>query len=148
MDYYFVSEAEFEAEVARGEFLEHARVHGNLYGTHRRLVEEQVAAGKTVILDIDVQGARQVRAKGVEGLFLFLMPPSLRELERRLRVRATDAEEIIQERLAVAAGEMAEASTFDATLVNDDLDLAEAQLVSLLQEGRDRHQPLPPPTAP
>ena len=140
MDYYFVSEAEFEAEVARGEFLEHARVHGNLYGTHRRLVEEQVAAGKTVILDIDVQGAAQVRASGTDAAFVFVLPPSFEVLEQRLRSRGTDSEDVIAGRLAVARSEMSQADLFDHRIINDVLDTATEEFVAAIAAERHRRR--------
>jgi len=137
-DYNFVDLADFEARMARGEFLEHALVHGNRYGTHRHSVEALVQAGSVVLLDIDVQGARQVRASGADAVFVFLLPPSMEELEARLRGRGTDTEDVINGRLAVARAEIAEAPTFDYRIVNDDLDRSEAEFLAVVHDERQQ----------
>ncbi|HVN43047.1 MAG TPA: guanylate kinase [Steroidobacteraceae bacterium] len=123
-DYFFVSHAEFERMVAAGEFLEHARVFDNCYGTARRQVEQSLAAGQDLILEIDWQGAAQVRRALPECRSVFILPPSRAELERRLRGRATDAEEVIERRLREAAAEMAHWREFDYVVVNDDFSSA------------------------
>ena len=138
VDYHFVPAADFQARLDRREFLEHARVHGNLYGTYRPKVEERVGAGGVVLLDIDVQGARQVRASGIDAVFLFVLPPSFDELERRLRGRGTDADDVIARRLGIARREMAEAPWFDYLVVNDDLDRATADFLSVVRAERLR----------
>ncbi len=106
--YHFVSKEKFEKGIADGKFLEHATVHGNLYGTSIRAVQNVAASGKCCILDIDVQGARQVRKQSnqIRAIFVFLKPPSLEELEKRLRGRGTESEDQIQTRLATTKGEM------------------------------------------
>ena len=108
-DYFFVTGEEFESMAARGEFLEHARVFDNRYGTARGQVESALAAGRNLILEIDWQGARQVRRAMPECVSIFILPPSRAELERRLRGRGTDAEEVIQRRLHDAASDMTQA---------------------------------------
>jgi guanylate kinase len=135
-DYFFIESADFEARIARGEFLEHARVHGKLYGTERAQVERLVQDGATVILDIDVQGARQVRASGADAVFVFLLPPSMEVLESRLRGRGTDGDEVIAGRLGIAQKEMAEAPWFDYLLVNETLDLTVATFDALIEAER------------
>ncbi|MCO4772419.1 MAG: guanylate kinase [Deltaproteobacteria bacterium] len=137
-DYYFVAPEQFDEMVAQGEFLEHATVHTNSYGTHRRQVESMAEGGSVVVLDIDVQGAAQVRATGADILFIFILPPSVAELERRLRSRATDSEKVIAGRLAVARSEMAQAGLFDYVVVNDDLDVAASDLDAILRAERLR----------
>eukprot|EP00892_Ulva_mutabilis_P002089 jgi/Ulvmu1/11881/UM081_0039.1 len=131
--YHFVTREAMERDIAAGRFLEHAEVHGNLYGTSTAAVHAVAAAGNCAILDIDVQGARQVRAgpHGGHALLLFVAPPSLDELERRLRGRGTETEERVQRRLANAVAEMAaseEPGFVDAVIVNDDLDAAYSRL--------------------
>lgn len=137
IDYFFVDVPEFEARLARGEFLEHATVHGNLYGTLRSHVLEEVASGAVILLDIDVQGAAQVRASGVDATFVFILPPSFEVLATRLRNRGTDEPEVIERRLAVARSEMAEADWFDHRVVNDDLQTAAGEFVEILEQCRE-----------
>jgi guanylate kinase len=127
-DYFFVGRDEFERMVANGEFLEHARVFDNYYGTARRPVEEALAAGQDLILEIDWQGAAQIRHALPECISIFILPPSRPELERRLRGRGTDAEEVIQRRLRDAASDMTHWREFDHVVVNDDFGQALAQL--------------------
>jgi guanylate kinase len=127
-DYFFVGRDEFERMVAGGEFLEHARVFDNCYGTARRQVEQALAAGQDLILEIDWQGAAQVRTALPECISVFILPPSRPELERRLRGRGTDAEEVIQRRLRDAASDMAHWREFDHIVVNDRFDQALAEL--------------------
>ena len=123
-DYFFVSRDEFERMVAGGEFLEHARVFDNFYGTARRQVEASLAAGQDLILEIDWQGAQQIRRAMPECESIFILPPSRAELERRLRGRGTDAEETILRRLRDAASDMGHWSEFGYVVVNDDFDAA------------------------
>lgn len=130
--YQFVDEAEFDRLVAAGEFLEYAVVHGRAkYGTLRRPVREQLAAGRSVLLEIDLQGARLVRAAMPEALFVFLAPPSWAELERRLVGRGTESAAERQARLDTARVELAARGEFDVTIVNDDVRRASEELVSL-----------------
>ncbi len=131
-DYFFVERDEFERMVAAGEFLEHAQVFDNRYGTSRRVVEEALAAGQDLILEIDWQGARQVRAALPECVSIFVLPPSRDELERRLRGRGTDSEEVIQRRLRDAATDMTHWDEFDYVVVNDDFDRALTELRAIV----------------
>ena len=127
-DYFFVDHGEFERMVAAGEFLEHARVFDHRYGTARGPVERALAAGQDLILEIDWQGAAQVRAALPECVSIFILPPSRAELERRLRGRGTDAEDVIRRRLRDAASDMAHWREFDHVVVNDDFTTALDQL--------------------
>ncbi|MBF1999227.1 MAG: guanylate kinase [Synechococcales cyanobacterium C42_A2020_086] len=123
-DYIFVTRAEFERMVAQGELLEWAEFAGNGYGTPRRPVEEQIRQGKWVVLEIELQGARQIRQTFPSAFRIFILPPSLRELEYRLRHRAQDSEEAIVRRLERAKTEVNAADEFDIQIINDDLDKA------------------------
>ncbi len=141
MHYLFVTPEEFDRMVDAGEMLEWAVVHGrNRYGTPRRPVEEKLAAGVPVLLEIDLQGARQVReatqAAGLEALFVFLAPPSFDELVRRLVGRGTEDEEERTRRLETARVELACENEFDVTIVNDDVHRATDELVSVMGVGR------------
>ncbi len=138
VDYHFVAAEEFERRLADREFLEHARVHGNLYGTHGPQVRDRVGAGGVVLLDIDVQGARQVRASGIDAVFLFVLPPSQAELERRLNQRGTDSADVIARRLGIAQREMAEAPWFHYLVVNDDLERATGDFLAVVRAERVR----------
>jgi guanylate kinase len=128
-EYHFVSVAQFKQLVARGEFLEHARVFDNFYGTARGFVEEQLRQGHDVILEIDWQGAQQVRRAMPQCVSIFILPPSRRALAERLTRRATDSAEIIARRLADATADMSHYREFDYVIVNDDF----AQAVSDLR---------------
>ena len=131
-DYFFVTRDEFERMVAAGEFLEHARVFDNCYGTSRRQVEQSLEAGQDLILEIDWQGARQIRRALPECISIFILPPSRAELERRLRGRGTDADDVIRRRLRDAAGDMGHWSEFGYVVVNDDFQLALDQLAAIV----------------
>ena len=124
VDYHFVSMEKFKQMVAAGEFVEWAEVHGNCYGTARKVIEEACSRGDDILLDIDVQGAAQLRAGGLDGVYIFILPPNLAELRRRLVGRNSDSEEVISRRLNNAGGEIAEAGNFDYLVVNSDLDQA------------------------
>ncbi|MFI2752040.1 guanylate kinase [Cellulomonas sp. P22] len=131
--YHFVSPAEFDGMVERGEMLEWAVVHGrNRYGTPRRPVEDHLAAGEPVLLELDLQGARQVRASMPEARFIFLAPPSWDELVRRLVGRGTEDAEERERRLATARVELAAEPEFDHVIVNDDVRRATDELVRLM----------------
>jgi guanylate kinase len=130
--YFFLSRECFEQQVQEGGFLEWAEFAGNLYGTPRGPVETQLAAGRPVLLEIELEGARQVRSSFPAGFQLFIKPPSLAELERRIRGRGTDSEEAIQRRLERARVELAAEAEFDAALENADLDLALRELEQLM----------------
>jgi guanylate kinase len=131
-DYFFVDPDEFERMATAGEFLEHARVFDNRYGTARRQVEDSLTAGQDLIVEIDWQGARQVRTALPECVSVFILPPSRAELERRLRGRATDAEDVVQRRLRDAAADMAHWSEFDYIVVNDEFDRAVEELSAIV----------------
>ena len=138
VDYFFLDEETFERRVSAGDFLEHAVVHGNHYGTLRDQVYAAVEGGAVILLDIDVQGARLVREAGENAVFLFMLPPSAEALERRLRGRGTDSDEVISGRLAIARAEMSEAPTFDYLLVNDELDEAVRDFLAVIAVERMR----------
>ena len=131
-DYFFVDDDEFEAIRQRGGFLEHASVFGNRYGTSRERVEQLLAGGKDVLLEIDWQGAQQVRANLPECVSIFILPPSLQELEARLRGRSTDSEAVIRRRLGEAIGDISHWREFDYVIVNDDLDQAVEELLAVV----------------
>ena len=124
VDYFFLDREEFLRRRDAGFFAEWAEVHGNLYGTPRQAVLDNLDAGRDVLFDIDVQGAAQLRASLGMGLYVFILPPSLAVLEARLRGRASDAAEAVAKRLQNAPGEIARAAEFDCWVVNDDLDTA------------------------
>ena len=128
VDYHFVTIQDFEERIAAGLFLEHAVVHGNRYGTLLENVEQETKAGRDVLLEIDVQGARQVREILPESILIFAAPPSLEALEKRLRRRKTETEEKIAIRLENAKKEMALTTEFDWVIVNDDLERACGEL--------------------
>jgi guanylate kinase len=117
--YYFVERTEFEREVAEGIFLEHAEVHGNFYGTSRKTVQGLLQQGRDVLLEIDWQGAAQIRKAQSDCVSVFILPPSRAELERRLRGRGSDSVEVIERRLHNSRGEIAHAHEFDYIIVND-----------------------------
>jgi guanylate kinase len=123
--YFFITPEEFKAKVDADRFAEWAEVHGNFYGTSKDFIERAFAQGKSLLLDIDVQGADSLKAAyPAETVRIFLTPPSMEELERRLRARGTDSEESIAKRLLGAAAEMAHQDHFDHVIVNDDLEHA------------------------
>lgn len=127
-DYFFVSRERFEQMIEAGDFLEHARVFDNFYGTSRQQVERSLASGQSLILEIDWQGAAQIRQAMPECVSIFILPPSRQELERRLRGRGTDSDEVIARRLSDAASDMEHWTEFDYVIVNDDFDRALAEL--------------------
>jgi len=136
-DYFFVDEDEFKQMREHNEFLESARVFDHYYGTGRAHVEALLAAGHSVLMEIDWQGARQIRASLPEALGIFILPPSKRELERRLRGRGTDPEPVIARRLAEAGGDMSHWQEFDYVVINDDLGAATDRLVRIINGRGD-----------
>jgi guanylate kinase len=136
--YHFISRAEFEAMIANGDFLEWAEVHGNLYGTSRRAVEEIRSSGSDVILTIDIQGAAQARKLFPDAVSVFVMPPSLDALARRLENRGTDTAQDRRLRLDSALYEMEQYVNFDYVVINDDLDRAIDELVAIITAERCR----------
>jgi guanylate kinase len=136
--YYFVERGEFEREIAEGIFLEHAEVHGNLYGTSRTTVAQLLEQGRDVLLEIDWQGARQIRKSKPDCVSVFILPPSRAELERRLRGRGSDSAEVIARRLHNSREEIAHAHEFDYIIVNDDFDVALGDLQAIVRAVRQR----------
>lgn len=138
-NYHFISKADFEQMIARRELLEYADVHGNYYGTARSVLVQAEAERKDLILDIDVQGAAQLREReGLEVVTIFILPPSKDVLERRLRNRSTDSEEVIARRLRGAAREVSDYHLYDYVLVNDDVEQSSEQLRGIVLAERAR----------
>lgn len=137
-NYHFVDRATFELMIARGDFLEHAEVYGNYYGTSAAWIRSRLAEGRDILLEIDWQGARQVRDLFPQAVGIFIMPPSIEELERRLRGRGTDAEEVIARRLAAARSEIDKVAEYDYLVVNDNFDRAKLDLISIIRAQRLR----------
>lgn len=136
VDYYFVSQRKFREMVERGEFLEYARVYGNWYGTSMAAVKELMDQGKVVLLDIDWQGARDVRLRMPGSMSIFILPPSLEELEKRLRERDQDSDEVIQQRMEQARDEMQHADEYEFIVANDDFDRALEELCAIVSGER------------
>ena len=134
--YRFVSDDEFDRMVERGDLLEWAEIVGHRSGTPSREVEDLLGRGADVILEIDVQGAEQVRDRVPGALLIFLAPPTLEELERRLRGRGTESEDAIRRRLDLAARELAESSWFAASVTNDDVDRAADEVAAIIEASR------------
>jgi len=140
-DYHFISPAEFQERIDRNDFAEWAEIYGYRYGTSRSLIEKIQDEGRDVILDIDGQGARQLREKDLGGVFIFLLPPSLGELQRRLSLRGTEGAAALKERLIKARAEMTEARGYDYLIVNDDLEEAKGRLQAVIvAEHQRRHR--------
>jgi guanylate kinase len=137
-EYHFVDEATFLAMRDRGEFLEHALVHGNRYGTSRKVIAETLERGQDLVLEIDWQGAAQVRKLYPDCVGIFILPPSIEELERRLRGRGQDTEAVIQRRLANAQEEITHAGEFEYRIINKDFDTAQAELAEIVRASRRR----------
>ncbi len=149
VDYYFVDNATFESMVAADEFLENAQVFDNYYGTAKDHIEQHLAAGRDVVLDIDWQGARQVREKMPECTSIFILPPSKQALENRLRERGQDSDDVIARRMRDAVVEISHYDEYDYLVVNDDFDQALDELIAVftgmrlrLAPQRTRHQKL------
>lgn len=138
--YHFVSKEEFEGMVAAGDFFEHALVHGDWKGTARQSVEPQLNAGKDVLLEIDWQGARQVREKVPGAVSVFILPPSREALEQRMRNRGQDSEEVIRQRLAAAREEMSHYGEFDYVIVNENFAVAVDEMCSVFTASRLRRE--------
>lgn len=136
VDYHFLSQDAFQQQLAAGRFIEYAEVFGNYYGTSATTVHEQLQQGLDVILVIDWQGAQQARTAFSDISTIFVLPPSLAELERRLRERATDGDDVIQRRLAEARGEISHVDEYDYVVVNDDFDTAVAELAAIITAQR------------
>ena len=136
--YNYISREEFLARIARGEFLEHAEVFGNHYGTHRSALESAEAEGKDLVLDIDVQGARQLKQSVPEAVSIFILPPSRDILEQRLRTRSEDSEAVIQRRLRDAVQEIKNYSEYDYVIVNHQVEESVATLLAVIRAERVR----------
>ncbi len=134
--YHFVSRELFQERLERGEFLESAEVYGNFYGTSQRWIEAEIAAGRDILLEIDWQGAAQVRRLMPQALSIFILPPSLAELQRRLDGRGTDSAEVIAKRIAAAREDISHALEFDYLVVNDAFDEALADLLAIARAQR------------
>jgi len=138
--YHFVEAAEFERMVAAGDFFEHARVHGDWKGTARQSVEPQLAAGRDVLLEIDWQGALQVRQQMPDAVSVFILPPSRQALEERMRARGQDSEEVIRRRLAAAREEMSHYDEFDYVIVNEHFATAVDEMCAIFTASRLRRE--------
>jgi guanylate kinase len=143
-DYFFVSQEKFDSMIRAGEFLEHANVFGNMYGTPRAPVMAALEAGKDVLFDIDWQGTQQLRQQVREDLVsVFVIPPSKAELERRLRIRAQDSEAVVRQRMAKASDELSHWAEYDYLLMNDDIQHAQGTLEEILRVERSRRSRQP-----
>lgn len=140
--YYFISPEAFEAMAARGEFLEHAEVFGNRYGTARAVVEDLLARGKRVLFDIDWQGARAIKRAWPSAVGIFLLPPSRAVLEQRLKDRRQDAPDVIARRMQAALDEMGHYPEFDYVVINDDFEQALSDLQAIVSGHPERRRPV------
>ena len=136
VDYHFVDEQTFRAMRERGEFLESAEVHGNHYGTAKRVILDAVANGEDIILEIDWQGAQQVRRLYADCVGIFILPPSVEELERRMRLRGQDSAAVIRRRVANAKEELEHAGEFKYAIINKDFETARRELASIIERER------------
>ncbi len=139
-DYHFIGKKKFEAMAEQGAFAEWAEVHEEFYGTRTSDIEKSEEEGTDIILDIDWQGARQIKEKLGRGVFIFILPPDISELERRLKKRGKDSDEVIRKRLDNAREELTHASWYDHTIINDDIDKATEALQSIIIAERRRSQ--------
>lgn len=139
-DYYFTTREDFERRVQNGEFLEHAEVFGNYYGTHRSELARAAKLGRDLVLDIDVQGAAQLKRSIPEAITVFVLAPSRQVLEHRLRSRGEDSDEVIERRLANAAREIRNYELYDYVLINEDLDDSAKALISIVRAERVRRK--------
>ena len=140
-DYYFVSKEKFSAMIDEDEFLEHAKVFDNFYGTPRGPVEDSLAEGKDVIFDIDWQGAQQLTQAASDDLVkIFILPPNMQELEKRLRSRAQDSDDVIAKRMSKSEAEISHWAEYDYVIVNDDVDMAMAELSAIIIAERQKRK--------
>jgi len=137
-DYFFVERNIFEQMLENGELVESAEIYGNLYGTSRKWINESINSGKDILLEIDGQGARQVREIFPDVVSIFVLPPSLEVLENRLKDRNQDTKEVIAKRMAAAKEEISHVSEYDYVIINDNIDVALRNLVSVVQSERLR----------
>ncbi len=136
VNYHFLSKDEFEKLIENGGMLEYANYCGNYYGTPKKPVEDMLAEGKNVILEIEVQGALKVMEKCPEAVSVFILPPSLKELRRRLHKRGTETEEVIEKRIGEAAGEIRKAVNYDYVMINGELEIAVSDLLSIINSQK------------
>ncbi|MBF0209442.1 MAG: guanylate kinase [Desulfamplus sp.] len=132
VDYFFITTDEFKKKIEQNLWAEWAEVHGNFYGTSLKFIEDSIAKGRDLLLDIDVQGAKQFKASFPEAITIFIMPPSIETLQERLIKRGKDSDSIIEKRIKNAANEIAQSSFYEHIIVNDDLNLAEHKMVELI----------------
>ncbi|MFO7896212.1 MAG: guanylate kinase [Candidatus Cloacimonadales bacterium] len=138
IDYCFISQAEFRERIKNGDFLEHANVHGNLYGTSRSFIETRMNSGKHVLLDLDVQGAQQIMSKGVNAVTIFILPPSEEVLKERLNKRGTDSQDVIERRLTNAVSEIDQIANFEYLVINDSLEKAIEDVIGIIRSEEKR----------
>lgn len=138
VNYFFVNNVEFQKMIENNDFLEYAEVYGNLYGTNINTIKEFLATGKDIILEIDWQGARQIRKLFSDAVLIFIAPPSLNVLEQRLRDRKTDSLEVIEKRLGMAMEDISHAAEFDYIVINDDFNTALQDLCSIIRAARNK----------
>lgn len=136
VDYYFVSREDFEKLIKKNAFVEWAEVHGHLYGTSKKFLEENIKAGKDVILEVDVKGGTKIKEKYPQAILIFILPPSWQELEKRLHKRATEDEKSIKERLSTAKQEIKYLPYYDYFLVNDDINTTTKRLLLIIEAER------------
>lgn len=136
LHYFFLARDDFEKAIAEDHFLEWAKVHGEYYGTPSESVDARLADGDDVIMDLDVQGALQVKQRRPEAVLIFIMPPSIEELRKRIEGRQTETEESIQQRLSIAENEMGHRDQYDHLVVNDVIDVAYAELAKIIENYR------------
>ena len=142
VDYFFVAPQQFQTMIDHGDFVEWAEIYGHRYGTSKRMLETARAEGQDLILDIDEQGARQLRDQKIPGAFIFLLPPCLEELERRLMNRKTEGKEALEERLKKAKAEIADSRWYDYLIINDDLRTAKTRLKAIILAEHCRREKL------
>lgn len=143
VDYYFVSREEFEELIKKNAFVEWAEVHGHLYGTSKKFLEETIKAGKDVILEVDVKGGRKIKEKYPQAILVFILPPSWEELEKRLHKRGTEDEKTIKKRLATAKEEIKYLPYYDYFLVNDDINATTKKLLLIIEAERHKINRIP-----
>ncbi|MCF8044268.1 MAG: guanylate kinase [Desulfarculaceae bacterium] len=131
-DYFFISKKEFEDKITENYWAEWARVHDNYYGTSKAFLTEKINSGQSILLDIDVQGAKQIKTAFPEAVTIFVMPPSFEELENRLRKRGTDSEDVIEKRLENAGREMDQKGWYDFIVINDDFGQARRKMIDII----------------
>jgi len=131
-NYFFVTKEKFEESIEKGEFLEWAKFADNYYGTYKKTVEKALSEGKNLALEIDVQGAMQIKEKMPEAILIFVSPPSIEELASRLKGRNTETEEVIQKRLSIAESEFKKKKYFDFEIINDNLDITLEELTNIV----------------